>query len=356
MFHLGSCQSVSVKLSALTCLRLGCSRAAIQSGLTLWAALPSSPSHSTWVGSGRTENAFPLRFPYSRAPEALWGGSVPAVGTGPSSSLGPQPRALGAGLQRGDGFGCKAALPSLQVLGRGAGDVATASRLSCFGGWVGGLGDRVGELRAHGLLGPRDVLVALLVTGSWEQTGASTPLSAPRCQHPTVSTPLSAPRCHPWWGAGLGAADPCPPPGFLHSHGSPHCREGWMESWGDSRCSPRRLNFPQGQKGNGARPGGAGTGAARGVPRSRPQPQPRGAGTRGGCWTGNRCLGAAAAPGAAPAVARVWGEKRPVWGSSVGDFTPGISRTSPLRPAGLGAGCGHPRTAARIQLGAGLGK
>lgn len=71
-------------------------------------------------------------------------------------------------------------------------------------------------------------------------------------------------------------------------------------------------------------------GAARGVPRSRPQPQPRGAGTRGGCWTSNRCLGAAAAPGAAPAVAQVWGEKSPVWGSSMGDFTPGISRTSRL--------------------------
>lgn len=50
--------------------------AAIQSGLTPRAALPPpAPPHSTWVGFGRTENAFPLRFPYSKAPGAQPDGS-----------------------------------------------------------------------------------------------------------------------------------------------------------------------------------------------------------------------------------------------------------------------------------------
>lgn len=100
MFHLGSCQSVSVKLSALMCLRVGWSHAAIQSGLTLWAALPSSPSHSTWVGSGQTENAFSLRFPYSEAPEAQSGARGAALLAGMAAGAARRSRCRRAGRVR----------------------------------------------------------------------------------------------------------------------------------------------------------------------------------------------------------------------------------------------------------------
>lgn len=166
------------------CLRRGCSRAAIQSGLTLWAALPSSPSHSTWVGSGQTENASPLCFPYSRAPEAQLGARGAALcslmGAGPSSPLSPPspppppavccwpwlPGCSGGAVGRWLQLMVIAPHPQRGPRGRPtASDLIHASARDACG--AGGMWGRGGELRAH-RCAPwhRAFLVALRVPAS----------------------------------------------------------------------------------------------------------------------------------------------------------------------------------------------
>lgn len=151
---------------------------------------------------------------------------MPPVGTGPSSSLSPQPHALG----EGDGFRCKAWLPSLQMLGRDTGDTPTASHLSCFGGWGAwglGLGDLVGELRAH-----PDCCGCLM--SLWHrllQAPGSRRVPAPRCQHPAAI---------PGGELGEGLRTPAPPGHFTQPSLPPLPAgwDGWMESRGNSRCFP----------------------------------------------------------------------------------------------------------------------
>lgn len=129
---------------------------------------------------------------------------MPPVGTGPSSSLSPQPHALG----EGDGFRCKAWLPLLQMLGRDTGDIPTASHLSCFGGrgtWGLGLGDLVGDLCAH-----PDCCGCLMAL--WHrllQAPGSRWVPAPRCQHPAAIP------------GGELAADPCAPRAFYAAISAP---------------------------------------------------------------------------------------------------------------------------------------
>lgn len=155
---------------------------------------------------------------------------MPPVGKGPSSSLSPQPRALG----EGDGFRCKASLPLLQMLGREAGDIPTASHLSCFGArggrgaWGLGLGDLVGELRAH-----PDCCGCLM--SLWHrllQAPGSRRVPAPRCQHPAAI---------PGGELGEGLRTPAPP-GLFTQPSLPPCQPAGTDGW---RAGGIRGAFPR---------------------------------------------------------------------------------------------------------------